>query len=498
MHRRRFVSYALVAACDFWSVIPDTGRLVAKANERQGRNTFPNPSWSPSAGEIRTISYAAGTHPLGAGAVLSEINPSRQSWNPESPRPGPYNDPDSHGYGWGTINGYSGICWNTDTRQLVNYGAGHASINVCAPFCFDLNDLRWKWLDTPLPFDGYGRVLTGKHSVPPSQSVIDALYPNGEVDYSWGELNGYSPGWQMAYGPGPWLRPGKIQPIPGHTRSVLAHIPAEILGNSKGGLFKFGAASGVLSGTRSMCSHIFDYDTKAWRRTTNPVPSFGNGVSSTAQSTIVDIETHTVIHYGGGHQFKVFDVPGESWRALRTSSNSFPGSVDTGNVLAFPPARLLVCAFARDASGRSAYYNGKTFAFYAVSIDSVVGRGMFSIMPLTVSVASWPLNLAGNNTGIGFGYCPHDHCFYCVNGDTNSTKYWKLAPPAAKTQAEYLSGTWTLSEHAFAHGSLSSPGGRSWVFNRLSWDENSRSFLWFPDAVTGPVQAFRPHGIGPG
>lgn len=495
MRRRSFLSLGIASACDallIASVSHDSRAFAAEGLKGGGAGDLPS---LPGDGEIKAISHNAGMHPLGAGATLAEINPSLQPWNPEFPQPGPYRGADSNGYGWGSINGYSGICWNTDTRQLVNYGAGHASINVCAPFCFDLNDLRWKWLDTPLPFDGYGRVLVGRHSVPPSQAVIDSLYPNGEIDYPWGELNGDSPGWEKAYGSGPWLRPGRIQPIPGHTRNVLAHIPAVILGNRKGGLFKFGSAGGILSGARSSCSHIFDYDTKTWKRTTNQAPHFGNGVSSTAQSTVIDTETRTAIHYGGGNQFKVFDFSTDSWRPLRISSNSYPGSVDAGNVLAFRPARLLICAFARDVVGERAYYNGQTFAFFAVPIDAIVGKDAFSVTPLNVSVASWPLNEAGNNTGIGFGYCPDDRCFYCINGDTNSNRYWKLQPPVAMTQSGYLSGTWTLTEHVFSSGVLSSPGKRSWVFNRLSWDEKWRAFLWFPDAISGPVQAFRPRGV---
>ena len=446
------------------------------------------PAWAPAPGEIRNISYAPRTHPSGAGAVLAEIDPKYQAWNPMAPRQGPYKATE---YYWGSVNGYSGICWNTDTRQLVNYGAGHASINVCAPFCFDLKDLRWKWLDIPLPFDGYARVLTSKHSTPPSPEAIAALYPNREVDYAWGELNGDSPAWEAAFGKGLWLRPGVIQPIPGHTRNVLGHIPASIMGNRKGGLFKFGSASGVLSGAHSICSHIFDYDTASWRRTANQPPSFRG--ATTAQSTIIDVETGTVVHYGGGAQFKVFDFSTDAWRPMRVASNFIDGSTDAGNVLAFPPGRLLVGAFARDATGRAAYYNGKTFVFFAVDIDAVVGRGMFSLVTLSVDASAWPLNSAGNNTGIGWGYCPENNCFYCINGENHSLNYWRLAPPAGATkQSHYLSEKWTLTQHSFASGTLSSPGSRSWVFNRLSWDRKSRSFLWFPDSVNGPVQAFRP------
>ncbi|MFB0935603.1 MAG: hypothetical protein QMB52_07495 [Propionivibrio sp.] len=485
MQRREFVSYLVAAACDCGLAMAAPAPVRGKASGATGGV----PAWAPAPGEIRNVSYAPRMHPLGAGATLAEIDPKYQAWNPEAPRQGPYKATE---YYWGSVNGYSGICWNTDTRQLVNYGAGHASINVCAPFCFDLNDLRWKWLDTPLPFDGYGRVRTaGGISEPPPQSAIDRLYPNGEIDYSWGELNGDSPGWEAQYGRGPWLRPGKIQPIPGHTRNVLGHVPASIMGNGKGGLFKFGSASGVLGGTHSIGSHIFDHDTATWRRTANQPPNFRG--STTAQSTIVDAQTGTVIHYGGGQQFKVFDFSTDAWRPMQVASNAVEGSTDAGNVLALPPGRLLVAAFARDQAGRAAYYNGKTFVFCAVDIDAVVGKGIFSLTTLSVDARAWPLNSAGNNTGIGWGFCPENASFYCVNGEHQSPGYWRLAPPAGATrQSHYLSGTWTLTQHSFVSGTLSSPGHRSWVFNRLSWDPASRSFLWFPDDVNGPVQAFRP------
>ena len=484
MQRREFVSYLLASACD-------CGLSMAAPPPVRGRSSSGTggvPAWAPAPGEIRNISYAPRMHPLGAGATLAEIDPKYQAWNPEAPRQGPYKATE---YYWESVNGYSGICWNSDTRQMVNYGAGHASINVCAPFCFDLNDLRWKWLDTPLPFDGYGRVLTGGFDAPPSSAIISKLYQNREIDYDWGELNGDSPAWEVAYGKGPWLRPGRVQPIPGHTRNVLGHIPASIMGNTKGGLFKFGSASGVLSGTHSIGSHIFDHDTATWRRTANQPPNFRG--STTAQSTIVDSQTGTVIHYGGGRQFKVFDFATDAWRPMQVSSNAVDGSTDAGNVLAFSPGRLLVGAFARDQAGRAAYYNGKTFVFCAVDIEAVAGKGMFSLAALTIDAGAWPLNKAGNNTGIGWAFCPENGSFYCVNGEHQSSSYWRLAPPSgARKQSDYLSGIWSLTQHSFVSGSLSSPGHRSWVFNRLSWDRASRSFLWFPDNVNGPVQAFRP------
>lgn len=222
------------------------------------------PVWAPVAGEIKTISKAAGYFGTNGGATVAEINPAYQTWNPDAPAQGRFAPA---AYYWVSILGYAGVCWNPETRQLINYGAGHASPNVTAPFGFDLKELRYKWLDTPLPFDGYGRVLTGGYSVPPSQSVIDVQYPNGEVDYTWGDLNGDSTGWPEGF-----AQPGIIQPITSHTRGHLAYIPSAILGNASGGMFVHGQYTGVLSGASSRGSHIFDFDTKRWRRTANIKP----------------------------------------------------------------------------------------------------------------------------------------------------------------------------------------------------------------------------------
>lgn len=451
------------------------------------------PTWSPAPGEIKQISHPAGYFGTNGGATLAEISPNYQAWNPEAPGNGPYNDPDSYGYYWSSINSYSGICWNKTTRQLVNYGAGHSAINVCAPFCFDVNELRWKWLDTPLPFDGYGRVLAGGYSAPPSQATINLLYPNGEVDYTWGDVNGDSSAWYDTYGDGPWIRPGVKQPVPSHTRSHLGFVPPSIIGNTKGALFKFGPYSGVLGGVNSVGSHLFNFDTASWRRTVNQPP----GSSSSFVSPVIDEKTKTAVAFIGGNVFKVFDFVTDSWRSLRISSNSVAGSVDSGSCIWIESVRLILIIAARNSSGGAADNNGVTFDFYTVPYDDVIGSGLFSITKLNVYATSWPLSATtGTNAWIGFSRCPENDACYCVNGDTNSTKYWRLSPPSGlKTATNYTAGEWTLTEQAFSTGTLNSPGGRSYVYNRLSWDALSRSFLWFPNSVTGVVQAFRPGDI---
>ncbi len=184
MQRRKFISYALASACNYGLA---RAAPVAVPSDKASGGGGDIPVWAPAAGEIRNISHAPRRHPLGAGAVLSEIDPKYQPWNPEAPRQGPYKATE---YYWGSVLGYCGVCHNPDTRQLVIYGAGHASINVCAPFAFDLNDLRWKWLDVPLPFDGYRQILVNRHSAPPSEATVRLYYPEEQLDYDWGELKG--------------------------------------------------------------------------------------------------------------------------------------------------------------------------------------------------------------------------------------------------------------------------------------------------------------------
>ena len=464
-------------------VTPVDDHYIVESGGILAAGRFVAPAWSPAAGSIVSISKAAGFFGTNGGATLAEINPKYQAWNPDAPNEGRFA---AGGYYWVSINGYSGICWNTDTRQLVNYGAGHAAPNVCAPFCFDLNDLKWKWLDTPLPWTGYWGM-----SSPPTQAQLDAAFPNGEINYDWGEVLGDSTTW------GALAQPGVLQPIPAHTRWNKVYIPASILGNTKGGMFSYGAYSGVLSGTNSNGSHIFDFDLAKWRRTTNRLPSLPStyNYSSSGSGGFCDEQTKTMLHYGGGKYARLFNFETDSWELRTGTTSGIAGATDAGSVRAYPPARLLFCAFGRKADGTASNADGVTMVFAAAPIDGIIANS-FSIAPLNVSVDSWPLTAAGNNTGVGWGYCPVDKCLYTVNGTGGSSKYWKLAPPAnAVTQADYLTGTWTLTEHAFSSGTLSSASSQSSVYNRLSWDRNSRSFLWFPDSVSGPVQAFRPHGV---
>jgi hypothetical protein len=441
------------------------------------------PSWAPSAGHIVTISYPAGQHPLGRGATLAEISPAYQEWNPLRPSVALYGN---GWYGWNSYNSYCGCAFNSDTRQIVLYGAGHAAINVCAPACFDLTDRRWKWLDRPLPFDANALAIRSGYPQPLSEEHYRQFYSAEQVDYLWGEVKGDWSGWPKGYG-----RPGKIQPIPTHSRGTLIHIPGSVYGNRHGALLYHGQATGLFSGSLSVASHLYDFDTNSWSRTTNHYPSEGMGF----RGCVFDRQTGKAVAFGNGGSpsttYCIFDAATRLWTTCKASVPVATSTDHPGNVL-HEAARLHIVPAQRDAQGRPAHQGG-VYHFWATPVDHIFGTGHFAPVMLNVSVmGGWPLNKQGNNAFIGWSYCPLDQCLYAINGTAGSDRYWRLAPPPdAVTQSDFLNGVWTLTEHTFVSGRLATDGQ---VFNRLCWDATSASFIWYGNAVTGEVQAFRPNG----
>lgn len=445
------------------------------------------PSWSPAAGEIKTISYAAGAHPNGShgGAVLEEISPSYQSWNPAAPAAGPYGGTSGNWF-FSSILDYCGAAFNESTRQVVCYGAGHSAFNVPAPFAFDLHDLTWKWLDTPLPIDGLDQIRANSKGVPPSQADIELYYPASQYNYSWGDWSGDYSGWPSGFG-----RPGKIQPNPGHSRAKLIVIPAASAGNGLGSLLWTAQGTGVLGGVNAVSSHLFSFDAPGWSRCSNQISSL---LSSGSGLGIVHDPVSNKVFIAGesnaSSRVGVLDVATKTW-SLKNATNTCISNVDGGGAVRHESLGLFLLPYAKDAGGAVAYNNGVTFGMYACPLADMAGSGSFAWTNLTVTGAAWPLNGVGNNNYIGWKLCPADGCLYTVNGVNGSNKYWKMTPPAG----DPLTGTWTVTEHTFSTGTLTSPGVTSKVYNRLQWDKRSRSFIWIADSINAGVQAFRPEGL---
>lgn len=445
------------------------------------------PDWAPPAGHIVIISFPAHSHPLGCAATLAEISPAFQSWNPTAPSITLY----GNGYSWGSYYSYCGSSYNADTRQIVLYGAGHAAINVCAPSAFDLKDRCWKWLDQPLPFDAFAQIAND-HSIswPASQADTERYYPPEQYNYEWGDLNGDWSGWPDGYG-----RPGKIQPVPSHSRATMVHLPAAAVGNSKGALL-YSATHGGLVANNSTGTHRFDYDTASWSRDNNYLSRYGSGRA-------YDPVTNKVIGFGNGtyptNEFFIYDVATRLWTVRRSTNSAVAGADHGGNII-HEASRLYIIPKSELEDGTSPGNGGGVrYRFYAASVDDIVGIEAFPISTLTVNVVSgWPLTSVGDNRYLGWSYCPVDHSLYIINGEDGSNKYWRLAPPTdAAATSDFVSGTWTLTEHTFISGAIQSPSGRprSMMYNRMQWDRVSRSFVFWPDSVDGPVQAWRPEGI---
>jgi len=463
---------------------------VIAAGEPLGVGRFVAPDWAPAAGEIKTISKAAGYFGTNGGATLAEINPAYQSWNPDAPSLGVFGikDPVSgtSAYAWDSALSYAGSVFNSATRQIVTYQAGHSAMNACAPFGFDLNDLKYKWFDVPVPFDGYAAVYYGDGKI---DSASMAAKYGDQLDYDWGEVNGGSSAF------GAYARPGVIQPIPGHSRAGLVYIPPSVAGNAKGKMYTGVQATGVLSGVLSKQSHIFDFDSAMWARTTALFP-LESGMQHT-RCGCLDPESSKIVINGTcspSTPMYVLDIATGLY-ALRYPTNYVYSSLDVGGSVYHAASGLNIFAPARTASDTAANgLDGVKFQFYACPMEDVVGTGAFSFSTLTIDVEStWPLNSAGYNLAIGWVYCPVDHCLYAISGSGGSNKYWRLSPPAnATTTGDYITGTWTLSELTFTTGQNNIPSSISNMYQKLSWDRNSRSFVFMASAL---VQAFRPEGI---
>lgn len=453
------------------------------------------PPWTPAPGHIATISYNKGNHPNGVrgGAVMSEIDPRYQTWNPSAPAQGPYGGLE-RSYYFNSIHAYCGATFNAQTRQIVGYGAGHSAINVPAVWAFDLNDLTWKWLDTPLPTDSLSLPRFKGFNAPISQAGIERFYPPEQYDFVWGDWNGDWPGWPAGFG-----QPGKIFPEPGHSRSAICYIPGSAYGNTAGAMLKLASSSGSNAGTHATGTHLFNFDSRKWVRTANRPTAMGG-------STVFDSaigKTYSVDHgsaSGPVKAIKVFDVASRTWEQNRTTSRGpyMDFSAGGGGINIHMPSRLILISCPQDNAGNAT--KPVKFGIYAAAIDSMLAN-RYSWSQLSVSGTSWPVGSDGFMWTPEWVYCPVNACFYTVNGVNGSRSLWKLSPPVgATTQAEYLASTWTVTAETMEGGSLYSRNqggaiGDSYVYKRLSWDAQSRSFLWYSDWYEGPVQALRPIGL---
>lgn len=474
---------------------PQNNTYSALTNRDIVAGYYSTPSWAPAAGQFVNVSYATHSHPQGLPAVLEEISPQYQSWNPRGVGTGPVGPWGGAApailYNFYQITDYCGMTFSPSLRKYIGFGAGHASICVTAPYAFDLATRSWEWMSVPIPSDGFTK-LNGQ---PATASTVATYYPPAQFDTTWGDWNGSYSGWPEGF-----AQPGKIFPETGHSYTSLLTIPGPKYGNENGALLVVSSPTGATTGTDMIGSHLYDFDSRSFLRTTNRPISTGNtagGLSYDPTTNKVYMCTWT--SSAPRNTMDVLDVATKTW-STRTSTNYVELMQDSGGMVTYPDANI-VMLFTQATPAGVPSFSGTTHLIRAASI-SAINNNNFTWSTIAVSGSSWPLRGDGTLSSIAWAYCPLDKCLYAVNGRNNSTSIWKISPPpSAMSTSDYLTGTWTISQVTMTSGALycynriGSPTVSSYVYNRLQWDNESSSFLWSSDYYGGPVQAFRPPGV---
>lgn len=444
------------------------------------------PTWAPSAGNSAAIGYARGTHPSSLPATLEEISTQYQTWNPSAPAVGPWGGVAA--YPFTTIMAFGGGCWAPSVRKWIGYGAGHVAVNVPVPFAFDEATLSWQWLDTPPPSDGLA--LSGTALA----ADIAAAYPAGQIDSAWAEWQGGYSGWTAGY-----ERPGKIFPEPGHSRYGLLFIPGAVHGNTNGAVLLVISSTGKNSGGDVQLGHYFDIDSNAWARTTNRRAASGTSAVAAIFFGGSVNRAFALCHSSSTNKsaLDVYQPSGKTW-SVTNATAAVPLSVEGGGMGAHLTSSLLLF-FAPERADGTAAFDGVRHRVYAVDA-ATAAAGSHTWTRLTVSAASWPVGADSTIGRIGWSYCPDNGCFYAINAIDSSATLWKLSPPSsAVTQADHLSGTWTVTTETLGTAvrarAANGSGSGSSTYNRLTWDAASKCFLWVEDYNQARVQAIHPAGV---
>ncbi len=485
---------------------PDIGCVIAgQAAPVYGVPTAA-PSWErPAPGAAAQIGYTTGAHPQGKPAVFNSLDPVNfPSWNP-GPASGPWGGTGLRGSkNWNSANDYGGVFWADTTQQAVTDGGGHVAFCPSAPQAFNSSDLSYSWLATPLPSDGLSLCPADM-----TAGQIDAAYPGGQVDTSWGEWLGSYTGNASQY-----QQPGKIFPFSGHAYYGRFWVPGSAHGNTNGAIIICSAGTGNGQSTGINACHHFDLDTGTYQRAANKRvdanstaaggtiyhPGVGKGFAFTSGSTA----------FKGA--FDVYDPATRTWSRV-TTTNQVVAVADACGLGAWfssaEPQGLLFNFVPENSSGNAAYNLATSVQVWAMSAAAATANGG-TWTRLAVSATSWPQILAGDGgdiTGptcaaIGWCFVPALNSFFAVNGQHGSNTLWRLSPPAgATTLAQLLAGTWTVTTQTWTGAALESRRGAGigtgarFVYNRLVFNSAKNCLQYIPQGLTDRVTAITPAGL---
>lgn len=470
-----------------------------------GDNEDEGIAWVPPAGGVAQIGYAQGTHPSSLAATMYDARPAIQSWNPGT-------DPwkTSNNYGFATIHGYCGGVWIQSLRKWAMLGGGHASYCVPGLIGYNVPNLAWEWMETPLPTDGFSLVAGLGNSDPNvDRAAMAAAYTNGQFDTTEWRWVGNSSSW------GALAQPGKYGVEPAHTYYGLVWVPGPSVGNTNGIVLKCAPSSGRMPECLVPTRHYFDLDDNLWKLTTNfrSNPSAAAGGSIYFGGTID--RAFSMTYTSGGHfpsVIDVFDPSTLTWSTTPISGGAVALQLYSGGLIAHIPTSLLIyCQPAASQVGAGTYDNANQHQFWAVNASSVKAGSSVSFQQLSVSNpgGTWPVRATyGTYCGQVTWTAHPNGNFYAINGNNGSNKIWKLSPPAGATSPTAgLSGTWTVSEETLTGtipcGATGGPTGSALpaggtgtldVFNRLIYDSVAGCFLFFDTWYQSRPVAIRPVG----
>lgn len=460
-----------------------------------------------AAGTVQFVGYVAGGHPAGEPAVIERLSPKYQAW---AVNPG-VNDRPWSGSGVleektfaSTAFAYCGAGWDHVQERFLGHGAGHVACNVPVPWEYRLSDYAGAWLDTPPTTDAFSR-LNGSPATPAN---LVAQYTPVELDSAVGEWQGDA-----------WGRPGRIYLEGGHSYQMTIFVPggAAGAGNTHGIILPVYEPSGRSISPSNRNQHYFDLDTKRWVRTVNKATHTG---ANCGAAWWVESANRVIAVTGSASVYRttadIFNPLTKTWSTAAILANvpgvgtvGLPIAAEHGGIRDYPPASLVLNFCPVTDASNAPNYAGTKHMIHAADITAVLA-GSATFQPLTVTAASWPLLGAGGVTGsgtigtIGWCYCPLNGCFYAINGLNGSTTLWKLAPPAGATvQADYLSGTWSITTETLASG-ISNPGAggtgnASSIYDRLRWSAKARgglgALVYMSEYTLNRVQQIVPAGL---
>lgn len=446
-----------------------------------------------------TVAMLGSANASGEFGTLEEISPEHMAWNPDA-GDGPWGGSGGRQYGFHTSFAYCGISWDSYSRKIMGFGAGHVAYCVPVPWAFDVPTATYSWLAVPPPTDAFA--LTNGSSATPA--LLGSLYPALQLDPDVGEWKGDWSGWPAGYG-----RPGEIFVEPGHSYQNLVFVPPPVSGTANGLLLPCVEPSGNSTSPINRNQHYFDLDDNKWKRTANKCATLGANAGAAAYlPTVGKVVSITSSASTNRALVDVWNPATRAWSQVSCTSaaGGLPITPEYGGIREHEQFGLTLAFCPTDAGGALVSENGVKQRIWAVASSALVA-GASTWQELTLTVASWPL-LAGptvagsspNVMSIGWAYCHANGKFYAVDGRHNSTTLWVLTPPSAATDAaSAIAGTWaitteTLSQPISSRNSAGSANAAS-VYNRLIWDQTDRVLLYVEEYVNAQVQRIKPAGV---